>query len=93
MNRAGADLLAIVARSAKDEHDYRPPPAPDEQQKKLLKTLQETVRKCADELGISPELVASRRELSALILSGSTDSRVFRGWRRPLIGERLLQLL
>ena len=31
--------------------------------------------------------------ISALILSGSTDSRVFQGWRRPLIGERLLQLL
>jgi ribonuclease D len=93
VNRAGADLLAIVARSTKDENDYRPPPAPDEQQKKLLKSLQATVKKCADELGISPELVASRRELSALILSGSTESRVFHGWRRPLIGERLLQLL
>jgi ribonuclease D len=93
VDRAGVELLAIVARSAEDEHDYRPPPAPDERQKKLLKTLQATVRDCADELGISPELVASRRELSALVLSGSTDSRVFRGWRRPLIGERLLQLL
>ena len=51
------------------------------------------VAKCADELGISPELVAPRKELSAAILSGNTDSRVFQGWRRPLIGERLLQLL
>jgi len=92
-SRAGAELLAIVSRSAQDDHDYRPPPAPNEQQKKLLKTLQAAVTKCADELGISPELVASRRELSAAILSGNTDSRVFQGWRRPLIGERLLQLL
>jgi ribonuclease D len=91
--RAGAELLAVVARSAEDDHDYRPPPLPNEQQKKLLKTLQATVARCADELGISPELVASRKELAAAILSGNTDSRVFQGWRRALIGERLLQLL
>ncbi len=92
-NRAGAELLDVVAQSAQDDHDYRPPPLPNEQQKKLLKAMQAAVTKCADELGISPELVASRKELSAAILSGDTDSRVFRGWRRPLIGERLLQLL
>jgi ribonuclease D len=91
--RAGAELLAVVARSAEDDHDYRPPPLPNEQQKKLLKTLQATVARCADELGISPELVASRKELAAAILSGNTDSLVFQGWRRALIGERLLQLL
>jgi ribonuclease D len=93
VGRAGAELLAVVARSAEDDHDYRPPPLPNEQQKKLLKTLQATVARCADELGISPELVASRKELAAAILSGNTDSRVFQGWRRALIGERLLQLL
>ncbi len=93
VSRAGAELLAVVARSAEDDHGYRPPPAPNEQQKKLLKTMQAAVAKCAEELGISPELVAPRRELSSVVLSGNTHSRVFQGWRRPLIGERLLQLL
>jgi ribonuclease D len=93
VSRAGSELLAIVARSAEDDNAYRPPPAPNEKQKKLLKTMQAAVAECANELGISPELVASRREMSAAIMSGNTDSRVFRGWRRPLIGERLLQLL
>lgn len=93
VSRAGAELLAVVARSAEDDHDYRPPPAPNEQQKKLLKTMQAAVAKCAEELGISPELVAPRRELSSVVLSSNTHSRVFQGWRRPLIGERLLQLL
>ena len=93
VKRAGNELLAAVASSGGDNHDYRPPPAPNEHQKKLLKTMQATVANCARELGISAELIAPRKELSAAILSGNTDSRVFRGWRRELIGERLLRLL
>jgi ribonuclease D len=92
-NRAGEALLAIVAQSARDEHDYRPTPAPNEQQKKRLKSMQAAVAKCADELGISPELIAPRKELSAAVLAGDTGSRVFQGWRRSLVGERLLELL
>jgi ribonuclease D len=93
VHRAGEELLAAVARAASDSHDYRPPPAPTEQQKMLLKTMQSTVADCANEFGISPELLAPRKELSAAILSGRTDSRAFQGWRRKLIGDRLLALL
>jgi len=92
-DRAGDELLDIVAQSADDSHDYRPPPAPDERQKKLLKSLQAAVAKCAGELGISPELIAPRKELAAAVQTGGTDSRVFQGWRRDLIGEQLLRLL
>jgi len=93
VGRAGDDLLAIVAQSADDNYDYRPPSVPNEQQKKLLKAMQAAVARCAGELGISPELIAPRKELSAAVLSGDTESRVFRGWRLPLIGEQLLALL
>ena len=82
-----------MAQSADDDHSYQPPEAPDERQKKRLKTMQTAVASCARELGISPELVAPRKELSAAILTGKTDTRVFRGWRRELIGEQLLRLL
>jgi ribonuclease D len=93
VNRAGDKLLAEVARSASDSHDYQPPPAPNDQQKKLLKSMQKTVAACAGDLGISPELLAPRKELATAILHGRSDSRVFQGWRRELIGERLLRLL
>ena len=93
VNRAGEDLLAVVTRSADDEHGYQPPPAPNEQQKKLLKHMQAAVAARAGELGISPELLAPRKELSAAILSNKTDSRVFLGWRREQIGDQLLRLL
>ena len=49
--------------------------------------------KCAKELGLAAETVASKRELSAIIISGSRKSRVFGGWRAELIGDDLLDLL
>lgn len=91
--RAGGNLLQLIKESATDDDRYDPPRAPDEQQKALLKTLQACVKRCADELGIAAETLASRRELAAVIVSGSRDTRVFSGWRRDLVGEGLLALL
>lgn len=92
VHRAGEELLEIVARSGND-NDYQPPSAPNETQKSSLKSMHKVVDDCAKNLGISAEIVASRKELSAVIISGRTDSRVFQGWRRELVGERLLEML
>ena len=92
VNRAGEQLLEIVARSGTD-NDYQPPTAPNEHQKSALKAMQSVVADCAKELGISAEVVASRKELSAIIMSGKQDSRVFQGWRRELVGEQLTKML
>jgi len=92
LSRAGRDLLREIAASATDENDYSPPRAPDEGQKALLKEMQSRVQRCAEELGIAAETVASKRELSAVVVSGIRESRVFSGWRRELIGEQLLSL-
>lgn len=91
--RAGSQLIEAVVASADDQNDYRPPNPPDESQKALLKEMQSQVAECAGDLGLAVETVASKRELSALIISGSRESRVLSGWRRELIGEQLLQLL
>lgn len=93
LNRVGKDLLQAVAAASADEHDYRPPRPPDEGQKALLKEMQARVQKSADELGIAAEMIASRRELADIIVSGSRDSRLFSGWRRVIIGSDLLALL
>ena len=55
--------------------------------------MQAKVQSCADDLGIAAETVASKRELSAVIVSGSRKSRVFAGGRAPLIGAELVVLL
>ena len=93
VNRVGRQLLHEVAASSTDEHSYRPPRPPDEAQKALLKEMQAQVATCAKDFGLAAETIASRRELSAVIVSGNHESRVFSGWRRELIAEQLLQLM
>lgn len=93
VKRVGKQLLDAVESSARDDEGYQPPRPPDEGQKALLKEMQARVAACAEELDIAAETVASKRELSAVIISGKPNSRVFSGWRAKLIGDDLLSLL
>lgn len=93
VRRAGRDILEALERAAGDANDYVPPPRPDEEQKSLLKRMQHLVEECARDLGIAAETIASKKELSAVIIGGSRDSRVFGGWRGELIGDDLAALL
>ena len=93
LSRVGSQLLREIDASATDENSYQPPRPPDEAQKALLKEMQSRVQKCAKELGIAAETVASKRELSAVLIAGIENSRVFTGWRHDVIGEELLALL
>lgn len=54
-----------------------------------LKRLGRVVEACARELDIPQEILATRRDLTGLI-RGERDLRPLAGWRRAVIGERLL---
>jgi len=90
--RAAAEWLDIIADGKNALGDYEPPPRPDEQQKSVLKRMLDLVAARAAELGMSAEIVAPRKELVSA-LEGSRDSRVFRGWRRDLVGNELMAIL
>lgn len=90
--RLGGELLDILKEARESTDDYEPPARPDEEQKALLKAMQQEVAGRAAELGISAEIIAPRKELSAA-LTGDRDVRVFRGWRRELVGDDLLHML
>lgn len=91
--RVGQDLLRELDAAASDEHDYDPPRPPDEAQKALLKEMLSRVQKCAKDLNVAAETIASKRELSSVVISRGQHSRVFSGWRRKLIGNDLLALI
>ena len=93
LQRAGDAIVSVIAESAQDESDYRPPGPPDEEQKLLLKKMQSLVAECANDLGIAAEIIASKKELSTVINGGNRDSRVLGGWRKKLIGDQLITLL
>lgn len=93
VQRSGERILDAIAGSARDENGYKPPGPPDDEQKSLLKKMQAVVKECAQDLGIAAETIASKKELSAVIIGGDRGSRVFNGWRKELIGDELRQLL
>lgn len=93
LSRAGEAIVAEVEKASKDDVGYRPPGPPDEEQKSLLKKMQKLVADCAKDLGIAAETIASKKELSAVIIGGNRQSRVFNGWRKELIGDSLSALL
>jgi len=90
--RASSVILSAINEAKSDNSDYQPPARPDDSQKALLKELQQRVVDCATELGVAPEIVAPKKELSAAT-GGDRGGRVFRGWRSELIGNKLLELL
>ena len=93
LRRSGKTILEAVTAAENDDSDYRPPRAPNEGQKALLKSIQKHVAECAADMGLAAETVASKRDLSAIIIGGQRESKVLSGWRRDIVGEKLLGLL
>lgn len=93
IEKEAANLIMLVQSTAAID-DSRPLPRgrPDLQQQKRLKHLSTTVRGVAERLKLSPEILATRRDLQQL-LAGNTDVEPLRGWRREIIGAALLQEL
>ncbi len=94
VKRRGGELLALIEAAAISDP---PPPLPgrarpDPARAALLKKLSGIVQTLAAELALAPEVLATRRELEQLS-DGEREGSVLRGWRRPLLGERLLAAL
>jgi ribonuclease D len=58
----------------------------------LIKKLSGIAQSAASELGLAPEVLATRRDLEQLA-GGARDGAVLRGWRRAVLGEQLLAAL
>lgn len=94
VKHCGDELLACV--HAADIRD--PPPAlqsrqrPDPLKTGLVKKLAALNQVVAANLGLSPEILATRRDLEQLA-DGRQDVAVLKGWRRGVIGDRMLAAL
>jgi ribonuclease D len=67
-------------------------PRPDPAKTALVKKLGVLNQSIAADLGLSPEVLATRRDLEQLA-EGHRDVAVLRGWRRSIIGDRMLAAL
>ena len=94
VKRRGAELLGLVA--AAGISDPTPPlprrGRPDPVKAALLKKLSGISQAVASELQLAPEVLATRRDLEELA-DGARDGVVLHGWRRAVLGERLLAAL
>ena len=91
--RAADELLtAIAAEPGDDDRDGEAAGRPGPEQLRLQKLLQQRLGEISAELAIQPEILATRRELAALA-RGRRDVPALRGWRRDVVGERLLAVL
>lgn len=92
--RAAEEILAAIrdAPELGDVADAGEGPRPGPEQLRQLKHLQQTLQAIAGELRIQPEVLATRRELAALV-RGARELPMLSGWRREVIGEPLLAAL
>jgi ribonuclease D len=67
------------------------PGKPESEQLARVTKLMAHVRLQAEEMKIAPELLATRRDIEQLVFGGNTDA-IGSGWRRGVIGERLIEL-
>ena len=88
-----ADLMPVLAGATPHEYAGGEPPdrlAPE--QKAAMRRLQAAMQAVATELDIGAEVLATRRDLTALV-RGSRNAAPLRGWRRQVVGEALLAVL
>jgi ribonuclease D len=90
----GADILRLIEAAGMPAALPRVNSrgAPDAQKNALVKKLSAVHQAVATELSLPPEILATRRDLEQLT-DGNHDGAVMSGWRREVIGERLLAAL
>jgi ribonuclease D len=93
LRKSGAKLLELVQAANEASRNGAIQPLqqerPDSEHKALLKQLSKIVAARADELQIPAEILASKKELNAIIL-GDLQQRPLQGWRSNEIGQLLL---
>jgi ribonuclease D len=94
MKHSADDLLECIRRA---EVPDPPPPLdsrqrPDPAKAALVRRLGTLNQAISAELGLSPEVLATRRDLEQLA-DGRRDVALLKGWRKAVVGERMLAAL
>jgi len=93
IEKRGAELARLIADAAANAANephvaWEPPPRA---QVKKVSRLMDWIRQESARHKISPELLATRREVEQLVFNGKLGE-FGQGWRRELFGQRLIEL-
>lgn len=94
IRKRGEELVALVAQGKENSADEPPGFVPSRPEPEVLARITQLlafVRTEAERLSIAPELLATRRDVEQLVFSGRAE-QLLSGWRREVIGERLVAL-
>ena len=91
-DRLHLEVTSMLHSLPLDSELKEKPFQPDTERKILLKKLSQIVRVAAEDLKISPTILASRRDLE-LLIDNPDASRITQGWRLNIIGRQLLSQL
>ncbi len=94
VRKVGQDLLNLV-KSAREQAGSEGPALkasrPESEELALVKRVSALIRELGEELGLSPELLATRRDIEQLVYG--RDPGIFaRGWRKDVIGDQVIAL-
>jgi ribonuclease D len=94
VQRHGSELIAQVDQILQEGLTSEAPDSLKPEHRNLMKDMRELVSQKATELSIEPALLASRRELEALILNPQNEPipERFLGWRNNIITTGLIAL-
>ncbi|MEM9305059.1 MAG: ribonuclease D [Pseudomonadota bacterium] len=81
-------VVAAVEAAASAPAPAAPPRPLDQGARKQIKAMKQIVEAAAERLAIEPTILASRRDLVALLNDGALPERLT-GWRRAVVGQEL----
>ena len=96
VRKRGDELLALIRVARESAADVAHSPAPQRptpEQTRCIGQMQQCVKEVAAALGVSAEVLATRRDVEGMVLGSPDQSPLLRGWRRDVIGCSLLELL
>ncbi|WP_126456683.1 ribonuclease D [Sulfuriflexus mobilis] len=95
-DRFGSELLVLIRQALATPKEQWPViirrERPTAEEKKLGNDLMKVVKRVAQEHAIDPALLATRKTLNAL-MTGQRELPVLQGWRKKIVGDKLLELL
>jgi ribonuclease D len=97
IRKRGDELLELL-RAARADESCVPlvaPKRPEPEQMALATRLLQVVRDVSAELQVSAEVLATRRDVESIAFGSGApdDSPLMRGWRKAVVGEKLLAAL
>jgi len=94
IQRHGHKLIASIDQILQEGRTAEQPDMLKVEHRKLMSDMRQVVQERATELSVEPALLASKRELEALILSppGEPLPERFLGWRKEIITDELMVL-